>query len=91
MLLFGYSLMISYTIAMFGGHRHPGSGDIMALICHVIFQVHARLKGHVGLYGWDPLTVGHIPPTFGGDKYRGGGNAFSISSDLSRTRNQRVK
>ena len=29
--------MLSYHPAKFSGHRHCGSGDIIVLVCHVIF------------------------------------------------------
>ena len=34
------TLMVSYNAAKFNGHRHCGSGDIMALVGHAMFQDH---------------------------------------------------
>ena len=33
-------MKVSYCPAKFGGHRHSGSGDIMAFVCHVTLQDH---------------------------------------------------
>ena len=31
-------IKVSYHLAKFGGHRNPGSRDIMVLFCHVALQ-----------------------------------------------------
>ena len=45
-------------------------------------------SGVIGLYGWNgwnPLMVSHARCKFGGHRYRGNGDVFSLPRDLAET------
>ena len=48
-------LKVSHHPALFRGHRHCGSGDIMVLDCHVILQDHKN-KGSSDFKDKSPLS-----------------------------------
>ena len=45
--------MVSHHATTFGGHEHSGSGDIMVLVFHVIFQEYGT-KGSSNFMGRRP-------------------------------------
>ena len=47
------SFRISYNPTKFRGNKHSGSGDILALACHVISQDHA-IRGSFDFIGSSP-------------------------------------
>ena len=53
---------VSYHPAMFGGHRHCGSGNIMILVCQVISQYNV-IKGSCDLIGRSPSRLVTILPS----------------------------
>ena len=54
MRLYGQeSFRISYHPTKFPGNNHSGSGDILALACHVISQDHA-IRGSFDFIGSSP-------------------------------------
>ena len=49
-------LKVSYYPVTFSGHRHSSSGEIMALVCHVIWQDHVIKEGSCDLLGGCPSS-----------------------------------
>ena len=72
-------LKVSHHRSKFNSHRDCGRGDLMFLVCHVIFQNHGQ-----------PITVNYHPAKFGGHRHFGNRDVFSLSCDLAWTCNQRV-
>ena len=58
---------MSYHSTKFGGHSHSGSGFIMILVWHVIYQDHA-IKGSSNSMG-EPFMVSHLPAKFGCNRH----------------------
>ena len=54
--------MVSHNPATFDSHSHCGSGNIMALVCHVIQQYHMT-KGLSNIMGTSPSTLVAIQPS----------------------------
>ena len=48
-----YDFMVS-DLSKFGGHRHCGTGNVTALVCHFISQDH-QIKGSWNFIGRSPL------------------------------------
>ena len=51
-------IKVSHHLTKFGSHRYCGSGDLMILVCHVIFQDHV-IKG--SRYFWVGAHQGKLP------------------------------
>ena len=82
--------MTSHQLAKFGGYRHCGSADIMILVCHKTSQNHV-IKESCDFIGRSPLRqVTIMPSLIAIDTQTLRYNGFSLSRDLTRSRDQRV-
>ena len=82
--------MTSHQLAKFGGYRHCGSADIMILVCHKTSQNHV-IKESWDFIGRSPLRqVTIMPSLIAIDTQTLRYNGFSLSRDLTRSRDQRV-
>ena len=82
--------MTSHQLATFGGYRHWGSADIMILVCHKTSQNHV-IKESCDFIGRSPLRLVTIMPSLIAiDTQTLRYNGFSLSRDLTRSRDQRV-
>ena len=53
-----------------GYHRHPGSGDMLVLFCHVSSEDHVNKSCSIIInYGYEPLKVSQPPVKFGSHRH----------------------
>ena len=65
--------MVIHYPAKFGGHRHCGSGDTMALVYHVILKEHMTKRWNNSMGRINVLTS-HHPNKFSGHRHSASGD-----------------
>ena len=77
----GKLLKVSHHPLNFSGYRDFGRGEIMTLVCHVIFQNHVMKV--LCDYGQKPITLSYYPVKLGG--HRHGSRTILLWTIIPRT------